>query len=97
DHRDLGPRASFAYRAGDGARSFVVRGGYSIAYFHIPIYSYGARMRKNAPFTPQFNESLTQGSYSPDGIGNYGMRSVPAILAGVNSTNAIPLDATQSL
>ena len=97
DHRDFGPRASFAYRAGDGAKSFVVRGGYSIAYFHIPVYDYGARMRKNAPFTATFTESLTDGSYSPDGIGNYGMRSVPTILAGVNSTNAIPLDATQSL
>src|SRR5258707_4682481 len=54
-------------------------------------------MRKNGPFTATFTESLTQGSYSPDGIGNYGLRSVPTILAGVNSTNAIPLDATQSL
>jgi hypothetical protein len=97
DHKDFGPRLGFAYRVGDGARSFVVRGGYSIAYFHIPIYSYGARMRKNAPFTATFTESVTQGAYSPDGIGNYGLRSVPTLLAGVNSTNAIPLDATQSL
>lgn len=96
-HKDLGPRASFAYRAFDGSKSFVIRGGYSISYFHIPLYGYGARMRKNAPFTSTFTESVTQGSYSPDGISNLGLRTVPTIFAGVNSTNAIPLDATQSL
>ncbi|MEK7408632.1 MAG: carboxypeptidase regulatory-like domain-containing protein, partial [Acidobacteriota bacterium] len=35
--RDLGPRLGFAYRAGDGARSFVLRGGYRISYFPIPM------------------------------------------------------------
>ena len=96
-HTDFGPRVGFAYRAGDGAKSFVLRGGYNISYFHIPLYGYGARMRKNAPFTATFTQSLTQGAYSPDGIGNYGMRSVPTVFAGVNSSNAIPLDASKSL
>jgi hypothetical protein len=96
-HKDFGPRAAFAYRAGSGARSFVIRGGYSISYFHIPLYGYGARMRKNAPFTATFTESVTQAAYSPDGITNYGLRSAPTIFAGVNDLNAIPLDATQSL
>jgi len=95
--RDFGPRLGFAYRAFDGAKAFVLRGGYSIEYFPIPLYGYGARMRKNSPFTATFTESVTQASYSPDGISNLGLRSAPSILAGVNDLNAIPLDPSVSL
>jgi hypothetical protein len=97
DHRDFGPRLGFAYKALDGAKAFVLRGGYSIEYFPIPLYGYGARMRKNSPFTTTFQESITQASYSPDGISNIGMRSVPTIFAGVNDLNAISLDPSISL
>jgi hypothetical protein len=94
---DFGPRIGVAYRAFDGAKSFVIRGGYSMSYFHIPLYSYGARMRKNTPLTATFTESITDGAFSPDGINNLGMRQVPTIFSGVNSTDAIPLDPTQSI
>ena len=95
---DLGPRAGFTYRTFDGRRSFLIRGGYSTSYFHIPLYAYGARMRKNAPLTATYTESLTDGAYTPDGIDNYGMRSVPTIFAGTDSDlNAIPTDASQSI
>jgi hypothetical protein len=95
---DLGPRAGFAYRALDGSKSFVVRGGYSISYFHIPLYSFGARMRKNAPLTATYTESLTDGAYSPDGYDNLGLRTVPTIFAGTPSDiNAIPRNGADSI
>jgi hypothetical protein len=69
-----------------------------MSYFHIPLYSYGARMRKNAPLTATYTESITDGAYSPDGIDNLGLRTVPTIFAGTPSDlNAIPRDASKSI
>jgi len=95
--KNFGPRLGFAYRAGEGAKSFVLRGGYRIAYFHIPLGPWAARMRMNAPMDAWFYNSLTQAAYSPDGIANYGMRSVPTLLSGVNSRNAVTTDAAKGL
>jgi hypothetical protein len=95
---DFGPRVGFAYQALSGRRALVLRGGYSVSYFHIPLYSYGARMRKNAPLTAIFTESITDGAFSPDGLNNLGMRTVPTIFSGTDSDlNAIPRDASQSI
>ena len=94
---DFGPRAGFAYRAGDGSKSFVVRGGYTMSYFHIPARPFNARMRSNAPLNARFRTSLTDASLTPDGIANYGMRSVPTVIAGQNSQNAVTLDTVSGL
>src|SRR5262249_54912239 len=95
--RDFGPRVGFAYRAGDGAKSFVVRGGYRISYFPIPLRPWTARMRSNAPLTARFRRSVTDASLSPDGLQLYGMRSVPTIVAGQNSGNVIDISDASSL
>jgi hypothetical protein len=94
---DFGPRLGFAYRMGSGAKSVVMRGGYRIAYFHIPARPWVARMRSNAPLTARFRTSVTDASLTPDGIANYGMRSVPSIIAGQNSTEAVTLSTTSGL
>jgi hypothetical protein len=94
---DFGPRLGFAYRTTGGNRPVVVRGGYRIAYFHIPMRPWVARMRSNAPTTARFRTSLTDASLTPDGIGNYAMRSQPAIIAGQNSRNAVSLDTVSGL
>jgi hypothetical protein len=45
------------------------------------------------PFTVTYqNFSLNYASESPDGIANYGLRSVPTIIAGLNSKDAIAAD-----
>ncbi|MBI4875223.1 MAG: TonB-dependent receptor [Acidobacteria bacterium] len=89
-----GPRAGFAYRIGDGAKSFVVRGGYRISYFHFVMGGWAARMRMNAPMTARFYFDPVQAAYSPDGVGNYLLRTVPTIIAGQNSANVVqPSDA----
>lgn len=90
-YRDLGPRLGFAYRAGDGRSPFVVRGGYRISYFPIPMFTWGQRMRQNAPLTTRFTTNLNDAAQTPDGISNYQMRSLPTVIAGQNSRDAVKL------
>ena len=96
-YRDFGPRLGFAYRAGDGRKSFVIRGGYRISYFPIPMSTWGQRMRQNTPTTARFNFNPTDPAQAPDGIGNYSMRSVPTIIAGQNSRTVVSLDTPRGL
>jgi hypothetical protein len=91
----FGPRLGFAYRAGKG---FVVRGGYRVSYFHFVLGGWAARMRLNAPLTARFYSSITDPAYSPDGIGNLSLRTVPTVISGLNSANVVqPSDASKSL
>ena len=94
---DFAPRLGFAYRLSGRARPIVLRGGYALSYFHIPTNPWAQRMRLNAPMNARFITSVTQAAYSPDGVGNIGLRSVPTIIAGKNSTNAVTTDAVGSL
>jgi len=87
----FGPRLGFAYRGGDGARSFVFRGGYSMSYFPMNTRTWNQGVAQNAPTSAVFESSVTDPTVSPDGISNYGLRSVPTIIAGLNSANAISL------
>jgi hypothetical protein len=90
NRRDIGPHVGFAYRAGDGKKSFVLRGGFSTSYFPVPIYGWNDRMRLNAPFAGFYqNYALTQAAQSPDGLGNWGLVGVPPIVAGKNSSTAV--------
>ena len=95
--KDFGPRVGFAYRAGSGSHSFVVRGGYRISYFPVPFRTWSKRMRSNAPFLADFVNDLSNAARSPDGVANYGMRSVPTTIAGVNSRNAVSLNDANTL
>jgi hypothetical protein len=89
---DIGPHVGFAYKALDGRKSFVLRGGYSTSYFPIPMWGWNDRMRNNAPFTSYYaNAWMTAPSASPDGIRNYGLVSAPTYVAGKNTANAINL------
>jgi len=94
----FGPRLGFAYRMGDGSKSLVVRGGYRISYFHFVMGGWAARMRQNVPMTARFYWSQTQAAYSPDGIANLSLRTVPQYISGQNTTNLVqPSDASKSL
>ncbi len=88
---DFGPRAGAAYRLGSGRRSAVLRGGYALFGFPIPLRTFNARMRSNAPMNARFTQSVTSAAQSPDGLPNYGLRSVPAVVAGVNSRDVLDL------
>ncbi|MFB3827958.1 MAG: TonB-dependent receptor [Bryobacteraceae bacterium] len=95
--RDYGPRLGFAYRAMDGRRSFVIRGGYALTYFPMPLWSWNDEFIKNIPFTATFTNSSTDAAQSPDGLANYALRSVPSIIAGANSQNALTVDTPRGL
>ena len=86
---DFAPRIGFAYKLTGRARPFVLRGGYALSYFHLNLNMWSQRMRQNAPMNVRFYNSLTQAAYSPDGIPNLGLRTVPTIIAGQNSTSDI--------
>ena len=88
--KDIGPHVGFAYRAFDGSKSFVIRGGFSTSYFPVPIYGWNDRMRMNTPFAGFYqNYMLNDAAQSPDGVGNYGLVSIPAVVAGQNSADAV--------
>jgi hypothetical protein len=97
NYTNFGPRLGFAYRAGDGTRPFVIRGGYRISYFHLPMSDWAARMRANSPMDAWFSNDFTSAEYAPDGIARWGMRSVPTLIAGENTANAVTLDNANSL
>jgi len=94
---DFAPRVSLAYQLTHGARPLVLRGGYALSYFHIALNPWAQRMRQNAPMSVKFFNSLTQAQYSPDGIQNFGLRSVPTIIAGQNSSNAVSTTNADSI
>ena len=57
-----------------------------------------ARMRMNAPLTAWYTNDRNTGTrLSPDGIANWGMRSVPSVIAGVNSRNEVQADVPTSV
>jgi hypothetical protein len=89
---DLGPHVGFAYHAFEGRRSFIIRSGFSINYFPVPMYQWNDSFRADTPFKSSYtNSMLTLASQSPDGIQNYGLVSTPTIVAGKNSSDAISL------
>ena len=95
---DIGPRLGFAYQAFDGAKSFVMRAGYALSYYPDPYFAWNDKNLGSAPFSAQFdNQIYSSSAFSPDGKPRYGMRSVPTLVAGLNSRNAIDLTNPISL
>ena len=85
--RDFWPRLGFAYRMNSGKNATVLRGGYSEYGFPIPLRTYNARMRRDPPTFAAYSVTSTSATDSPDGLPNYALRSVPTVIAGVNSAN----------
>ena len=88
---DFGPRAGFAYRFSQGKRPVVLRGGYALFGYPMPAFQFDQRMRANPPTTAQFSRMLNAATQSPDGLRNWGLRSAPTVVAGVNSKDVIDL------
>jgi hypothetical protein len=95
---DIGPHIGFAYRALEGRRQFILRGGYSINYFPLPMAPWNDRMRLNAPFTGFYeNRPYTSTSTSPDGRRNWGLVGTPPLISGLNTANSIDLNDARAL
>lgn len=89
DALGFGPRAGFAYKLKPGARPLILRGGYSLFVYPPPLRNFNASTRSNPPFNANFSRSSTSAAQSPDGLPNYAMRSVPTVIAGLNSANVV--------
>ena len=85
--KQFGPRLGFAYRALDGSKSFVIRGGYRLSYYTQPITNWFASQSGQQIVSASFTNSVTNTALSPDGLPNYGLRTVPQYIAGVNTNN----------
>ncbi len=90
---DFGPRAGFAYRIGSSHRTTVIRGGYSIFAYPESLRLFAGNTQNTLPGQGNVSNDPNAAEQSPDGLPNYLLRSVPTIIAGVNSSNA--LDATR--
>jgi hypothetical protein len=86
---EFGPRLGFAYRAFEGRKAFVVRGGYRISYYPQKLQDWVGSQSSSVPVGASFSNSVTNTALSPDGLPNYGLRSVPQYIAGVNTPDSI--------
>ena len=94
---NFGPRVGFAYKGSSGKSAFVLRGGYSLAYFHINMAQWMDNNRQNYPLAAGFNYRPNEAAQSPDGLPNYLLRTVPTIVAGVNSRDAVSVDRVSGI
>ena len=94
--RNFGPRLGFAYKAREGKSSFVMRGGYSLSYFNLPLSSWLDTVNSTNPFKGQFTSNMNDASQTPDGLQNYLLRSVPTFQDGVNTSNLINISGNPS-
>jgi hypothetical protein len=87
--KNFGPRFGFAYRVLDGGKAFVIRGGYRISYYTEPISNWFNSESAAQLVSANFVNSVSNTAVSPDGLPNYGLRSVPQYVAGVNTPSSI--------
>ena len=94
---DFNPRAGFAYKLNAGARPVVVRGGYGLYGYPMPLRAFNARMRANPPTTARFTYQLSNSAQTPDKLPNWALRSAPTTIAGVNSRDVLNLNSPDSI
>jgi hypothetical protein len=94
---DFGPRAGFAYRFGASGRAMVLRGGYSLFAYPESLRLFQASVKNTIPSLGTVSNNPNAAAESPDGLPNYLLRSVPAIVAGANSASALSLDRIGAL
>src|SRR5438874_6822679 len=87
--KQFGPRLGFAYRALEGNKAFVIRGGYRMSYYPQKLQDWVDNASGSPPVAASFENSVTNTALSPDGLPNYGLRTVPKYIAGVNTPDSI--------
>ncbi len=89
---DIGPHLGFAYRALDGRKAFVLRGGYSLNFYPLAIWGWNDRMKNNVPWRqdPSNVDPYDLASTAPDGLPNYGLVTSPATNAAQSQTPCPP-------
>jgi hypothetical protein len=90
---DFSPRVGFAYQRRQLGKQWVLRGGFGTYRFPPPLRTFNSRMRANPPMQASTNRNINNAAQNPDGLGNLGIRSVPSVVAGLNSQNVLTPDA----
>ncbi|HZY63150.1 MAG TPA: carboxypeptidase regulatory-like domain-containing protein [Edaphobacter sp.] len=93
NYHDIAPRLGAAYELFGGNHPTVLRGGYGTYVYAPPVRNFYAETRFNPPYTAGFSKSYTSAAQSPDGLPNYLLRSVPTVVAGLNSSNVVNSDS----
>ncbi len=89
---DFGPRTGFAYRFGGNEHATVLRGGYSIFAYPESLRLFAGNTQNTLPGQGNISYNPNAAEQSPDGLPNYWLRSVPNVIAGVNSQNALDVN-----
>jgi len=91
------PRFGIAWQPFGDRWGTVLRGGYGRYIYPAPIYFTMASVAGAAPFEAAYTQSYITAAQSPDGLPNYLLRSPQTVIAGVNSSNAVNSNATNSI
>lgn len=96
------PRLGFAYRLGDSARPFVLRGGWGLYDSQTALRTWDNLTGSGIPYgyPVQYsvnNQALAGAVPGVDGLPNYELRSIPQYVAGVNTSNVLNNPAFVSL
>ena len=95
--KQLGPRLGFAYRVTEGQRPLVMRAAFRITYAPHPIAGWIYGQSQSPPVAATFQYNPNTASLSPDGLANYGLRSLPACVGGVSASSCINVNSTALL
>ncbi|MBI4873307.1 MAG: carboxypeptidase regulatory-like domain-containing protein [Acidobacteria bacterium] len=87
--KNFAPRLGFAWRTTSGSRPLVVRAGFSIAHFPIPITGLMEKMRAGIPFVSTPLWSPDSSGYYPDNRPAWSLRNTPVYVAGQNVRNVL--------
>jgi len=91
-----GPRVGAAYLPFTN-HGTVIRGAYGRYIYPIPIRSALQNAVTQIPYLAGYTQSYTAANQSPDGLPNYLLRSVNAVVAGKNSSNVVNTASTNAL
>jgi hypothetical protein len=96
NEHNFSPRVGFAKEFKWRKRTVSLRGGFGVYKFPLPSRTY-LDQRSNPPLQGSFSYDINSAAVTPDGRANWGLRSVPTIIAGLNSSQAINPAAPNSV